>query len=173
MRDGLRRAANAMTSVVATSYLTWPPAIHKNIVTQVCTLFYKIKNLHDIWSLLSKECDPCLLVFRANIKIAPIPGAFVSWAASLIKHRTVDLLRPLLLICINDYWVIQAGLLTPLTFAWHHLTPMAAFTSGVCFLHRNEGSDGNFANFTLPTLKAFSRPIVRMCLATSNNLFVL
>ena len=28
------------------------------------------------------------------------------------------------------YWAIQAGLLTPLTFAWHHLIPLAAFTSG-------------------------------------------
>ena len=33
------------------------------------------------------------------------------------------------------YWVIQAGLLTPLTFAWHHLSPLAAFTSSVYFLH--------------------------------------
>ena len=33
------------------------------------------------------------------------------------------------------YWAIQAGLLTPLTFAWHRLNPLAAFTSGVYFLH--------------------------------------
>ena len=33
------------------------------------------------------------------------------------------------------YWAIQAGLLTPLTFAWHRLSPLAAFTSGVYFLH--------------------------------------
>ena len=33
------------------------------------------------------------------------------------------------------YWVIQAGWLTPLTFAWHHLSPLAAFTSGAYFLH--------------------------------------
>ena len=33
------------------------------------------------------------------------------------------------------YWAIQAGLLTPLTFARHRLSPLAAFTSGVYFLH--------------------------------------
>ena len=33
------------------------------------------------------------------------------------------------------YWAIQAGLLTPLTFAWHRLSPLAAFTSGAYFLH--------------------------------------
>ena len=43
------------------------------------------------------------------------------------------------------YWAIQAGLLTPFTFARHRLSPWAAFTSGVYF----------FANFILPTLKVF------------------
>ena len=33
------------------------------------------------------------------------------------------------------YWAIQAGLLTPLTFAQHHLSPLAAFTTGAYFLH--------------------------------------
>ena len=33
------------------------------------------------------------------------------------------------------YWAVHAGLLTPLTFAWYHLSPLAAFTSGVYFLH--------------------------------------
>ena len=35
----------------------------------------------------------------------------------------------------RHYWVIQAGLLTPLTFAQHRLSPLAAFTSGAYFLH--------------------------------------
>ena len=34
------------------------------------------------------------------------------------------------------YWAIQAGLLTPLTFARHHLNPLAAFTSGAYFLRK-------------------------------------
>ena len=33
------------------------------------------------------------------------------------------------------YWAIQAGLLTPLTFARHRLSPLATFTSGAYFLH--------------------------------------
>ena len=33
------------------------------------------------------------------------------------------------------YWAIQAGLLTPLTFARHRLSPLAAFTFGAYFLH--------------------------------------
>ena len=33
------------------------------------------------------------------------------------------------------YWAVQAGLLTPLTFARHRLSPLAAFTSGAYFLY--------------------------------------
>ena len=36
---------------------------------------------------------------------------------------------------MHCYWVIQAGLLTPLTFARHRLSPLAAFISGAYFLH--------------------------------------
>ena len=36
------------------------------------------------------------------------------------------------------YWAIQAGLLTPLTFARHRLSPLAAFTSGAYFLHNGQ-----------------------------------
>ena len=35
----------------------------------------------------------------------------------------------------KSYWAIQAGWLTPLTFARHRLSPLAAFTSGAYFLH--------------------------------------
>ena len=51
-------------------------------------------------------------------------------------------------------WAVQAWLLTPLTFAWHRLSPLAAFTSGVYFFH-DGGGDSEFANFTLPSLNAF------------------
>ena len=54
----------------------------------------------------------------------------------------------------TDYWVIQAGLLTPLTFARHRLSPLAAFASVHTFFTM-EGDDSEFVNFTLPTLKAF------------------
>ena len=33
------------------------------------------------------------------------------------------------------YWVIQAWLLTPLTFTWHRLSHLAVFTSSAYFLH--------------------------------------
>ena len=33
------------------------------------------------------------------------------------------------------YWAIQAGLLTPLTFAHLRLSPLVVFTSGAYFLH--------------------------------------
>ena len=52
-----------------------------------------------------------------------------------------------------SYWAIQAGL-TPLTFAQHRLSPLAAFTSVRTFFTM-ECVDSEFANFTLPTLKAF------------------
>ena len=43
-RDGLRRAAVAMISVVAVSYLSWPPAINKTIVTQPYKPLFPSKN---------------------------------------------------------------------------------------------------------------------------------
>ena len=52
------------------------------------------------------------------------------------------------------YWAVQAGLLTPFTFARHRLSPLAAFTSGAYFLHTGR-RDRELANFTLPTLKVF------------------
>ena len=36
---------------------------------------------------------------------------------------------------LQGCWAVQAGLLTPLTFARHQLSPFAAFTSGAYFLH--------------------------------------
>ena len=36
---------------------------------------------------------------------------------------------------LGPYWAAQVGLLTPLTFARHRLSPLAAFTSGCGLLH--------------------------------------
>ena len=52
----------------------------------------------------------------------------------------------------GEYWAIQAGLLPPLTSSWHRLSPLVVFTSGAYFFTM-EGTDSEFANFTLPTLK--------------------
>ena len=57
-------------------------------------------------------------------------------------------------IIILVYGAVRVGLLIPLTFAQHHLSPLTAFTSGTYFLHNARG-DSEFANFTLPTLKTF------------------
>ena len=48
----------------------------------------------------------------------------------------------------------SGGLLTPFTFAQHHLVPwlLLLMVHTFCTV---EGSDSEFANFTLPTLKAF------------------
>ena len=62
------------------------------------------------------------------------------------SHRTVTHTFTLF------YMAVQAGLLTPLTFARHRLSPLAAFTSSAYFF-TTEGSDSKFANFTVPTLK--------------------
>ena len=78
--------------------------------------------------------------FRKGTSFTRVP-AQTSWRRQLSvaygKERRV----------FSVYWVIQAGLLTPLTFARRRLSPLAAFTSGAYFLHN--------ANFILPTLKAF------------------
>ena len=50
------------------------------------------------------------------------------------------------------YWAVQVGLLTPLIFAQHRLSPLAAFISGTNFLH---SGSSEFANFMLPALKSF------------------
>ena len=54
----------------------------------------------------------------------------------------------------SSYWVVQAGLLTPLTFAWQHLSPWLLLLPVRTFFTM-EGGDSEFANFTLPTLKTF------------------
>ena len=45
-----------------------------------------------------------------------------------------------------SYRAVQVGLLTPLTFAQHRFSPLAASM---------EGGDREFQNFTVPTLKTF------------------
>ena len=50
---------------------------------------------------------------------------------------------------------IQAGLLTPLNFAQHHLKVPWLLLLLVCTFFTMEEGDSEFANLTLPTLKAF------------------
>ena len=46
-----------------------------------------------------------------------------------ILRYTFD--APHMHISTHKYWVVQVGLLTPLTFTVHHLSPLAVFSSGV------------------------------------------
>ena len=66
--------------------------------------------------------------------------------------------------CFVQYVYVMGGsggVVNSLTFAWHRLSPLAAFTSSgtgsVYFLHNvtMEGGNSEFVNFTLPTLKTF------------------
>ena len=54
---------------------------------------------------------------------------------------------------LSCYWAVQDGLLTPLTFARHHLSPWLLLLPVRTFFTMESG-DSEFANFTLPTLKA-------------------
>ena len=63
------------------------------------------------------------------------------------------------------HWAIQVGLLTPLTFAWHRLSPLVAFTSGAYFLHNGRWWQWICKLYTANFKSFFWRPVVRMCLA--------
>ena len=56
-------------------------------------------------------------------------------AAKGVEQPNLSLLCRSLMLSVTDYWAVQVGLLTPLTFARHRLSPLAAFTSGAYFLH--------------------------------------
>ena len=58
-------------------------------------------------------------------------------------------------IYIYIYWAIQAGLLTPLTFARHRLNVPWLLLLPARIFFTMEGGDSEFVNFTLPILKAF------------------
>ena len=66
--------------------------------------------------------------------------------------------RSVLLYAHRDYWAIQAGLLTPLTFARHRLSPLAAFTSGAYFLHNGRRWQWIFEFYTANFKGIFGGP---------------
>ena len=55
------------------------------------------------------------------------------------KNSRIVALGPVWITASPCYWAIQAGLLTPLTFARRRLSPLAAFTSGAYFHHIHNG----------------------------------
>ena len=60
-----------------------------------------------------------------------------------------------------------------LVFAWHRLSPLAAFTSSAYFLHSGRQWQWICKFYTANFKGIFWWPIVRMCLATSNNLLLM
>ena len=66
----------------------------------------------------------------------------------------------------------SGGIVNSLDFCPASLTSLGCFYFRCALFFTMEGGDSEFANFTLPTLKTFWRPIVRMSLATSNNLLL-
>ena len=72
----------------------------------------------------------------------------------------------------EQYSAGQAELLTPLTFARHRFSPLAAFTSGAYFLHSGKRWQWISKFYTASFKGIFWRPVVRTCLTTSNNLLL-
>ena len=65
-----------------------------------------------------------------SVHLSQIPNSAIQVLMEIHKIMCY----PLLLLAA-DYWASQVGLLTPLTFAHHRLSPLAAFTFSVYFLH--------------------------------------
>ena len=68
------------------------------------------------------------LYINFHFFIHSLPSSFLAGLTELHVHEGFARNR-------RDYWSVQAGSLTPLTFARHRLSPLAAFTSGAYFLH--------------------------------------
>ena len=73
----------------------------------------------------------------------------------------------------HSYWAIQAGLLTPLTFARHCLSPLAAFAFQCVLSSQWKVVTVNLRILHCQLSRHIWRPIVRMCLAMSNNLLLM
>ena len=71
-----------------------------------------------------------------------------------MQSHALTFVRTLKIPDTGNYWAVQAGLLTPLTFARHRLSPLMLLLPVRTFFTM-EGGDSEFENFTLPTLKAF------------------
>ena len=69
------------------------------------------------------------------------------------------------------YWAVQAGLLTPLTFARHRLSPLAAFTSGAYFLHNGRRWQWICEFYTTNLKGIFGTPVVTTVYRMPQNTF--
>ena len=107
-----------------------------------------VKGLMTTWVWTSATTwvwtSACTIRLSAPVANAHTPRTYttLAWKAEPIGNCHHLILRT----CVREetYWVVQAGLFTPLTFARHRLSPLAAFLR-----------DSEFTNFTLPSLKNF------------------
>ena len=110
-------------------------------LSMVSSVFTCIYLCHCLWSVLSAciylcHCLWSVLCLSALLSLISSLYTLLSLISSLYTFLSlISSLYTLLSLASSLYWVVQAGLLTPLTFAWHCLSPLATFTSGVYFLH--------------------------------------
>ena len=104
---------------------------------------------HWLWSVLSACIYLCHWLWSVLTLLVYIPLSFVSsvficiylchclWSVLCLCTllSLISSLYTFLSLVSSLYWAVQVGLLTPLTFARHHLSPLATFTSGAYFLH--------------------------------------
>ena len=94
-------------------------------LTNACASYHQLLSMH-VLQLPSALTNAC-----ATVTISSYQCMCYSYHQLLSMHVLVTI-SSYQCMC---YWAIQAGLLTPLTFARHRLSPMAAFTSSAYFFH--------------------------------------
>ena len=67
----------------------------------------------------------------------------------------------------------SGGAVNSLDFYPASLKSLGSFHIRCVLFFTMEGGESEYAKFTVPTLKASLRPVVKMCLATSNSLLLL
>ena len=95
-----------------------------------CSFVIKILNnsFSSFWQTKDNKDD------RLTVVPTTVSGHRYTFCWGALQHYTLEKGWEVLPKTRLD-WAIQAGLLTPLPFAQHRLSPLAAFTSSVYFLH--------------------------------------
>ena len=137
------------TSVIGYTILTFfmftMPKLHWTCHSPILALSSTLLPVHNVTSFplpsasrLSSLCLP----FYPSLFPSFLPSPFLtSWfyfspeTHSFSENKMFFKFLDSHVLWEFGYWTIQAGLFTPLTFARHCLSPLAAFTSGACFLH--------------------------------------
>ena len=86
--------------------------------------------LHWFHGMMTLQCIGSTLHWFHGMMTLQCIGSTLHWFHGMMTLHVIFMEE-----WCYTYWAIQAGLLTPLTFAWHHLSPLATFTSGAYFLH--------------------------------------